>query len=1066
MHGAYLQSLRLLAALPLDAKIEVAAFDLDDVVQRRFPTEASAGRRGNPGLGGNDASGAGTRPEGQGGPRADRMTGLVIRTPRGIQDCSQDLDPGEWQECSVRRGEHCSKARCKRLQYVVLHQGVQFIHDHMDPGPDEVQVAWEDGTVENVQCRDLQLVDRCLYVGDTVRDANSGALGLVLEVQQSLDVAIPVEAFKAAAAAAQSSEASAPQQQEQQDASPNLPPLPAAEQQLPPRLRGLRVRAMGAPTLSLEPPLLQQLQQFNEGLPVVCRGRMGCVISGKVDYVVVLDSGHEFTLEEGMVGVRPEPRRGHPMSWVSGLYPSLPVYATGELISHFQAQVERANAAAAAADAGRLCRGYVKSFAIRNIKVAWQLQGPLTAAGSHRVLAPWTEHEPSELLPLQQSIMRLGQPVYVDVRRVQQQEETSKSEAGAPGASQTTAAAAAFGSANYTVGVVDRLRTSCTILWETGALEADVGSHRLTPVAIDRTPLSPADCQLVPVLLPHMVVQRRRHKPSQAPPLERQEGASGCCPQQQTCKLPWWLHLHFGGLQVGGGSCVDPHLVVAGRNNEGARVFREVAFALGADEGSLQAEGRSSSSNNSALLEAAAARRRAQQQRAANSHRQAEPQVSTSHDSCPAGREVAEEGGESAPKRQLDRNAAYEAARISLPLLLRFMKESDVPRQLLDQPRDRLPLLRRGTSGGGSRRPRNSEGPLMEGSSQADTEEAGGGHPHDAQIDETSLLVHEAQALAAEIFSFEGGPSLDAVASFLHLVYSHGQWGGSGGEALTEKHLQQIFEAVALVVGDAGPETLMDPVSQREGSQGVELGIVVYVHRKEKKAFVAWIKDTQQFAARLREEHAAYFAAAAKNPYCVPPPIGQVMRSLGITEFASGKRHGGDGPDVWSLYKEAEGRSWWFCSELMLQTWKSMLDLTWEPYGALSVQPQHLFFPGDLAVVRPDRLPGAEGLPTAAGLADARVFVEVIGFCGGSLWGRTLDGVVAPFLASDLLPLIFRRLEDLLDDTTSSEEGSEYSHDASDIEDGDWEDEDSGSDSTNITSLSRQSELSRSSDSP
>ena len=68
-----------------------------------------------------------------------------------------------------------------------------------------------------------------------------------------------------------------------------------------------------------------------------------------------------FAWRCSMVGVRPEPRRGHPMSWVCGLYPSLPVYATGELIRHFQAQVDRADAEAGsrqgASDAGRLCRG-------------------------------------------------------------------------------------------------------------------------------------------------------------------------------------------------------------------------------------------------------------------------------------------------------------------------------------------------------------------------------------------------------------------------------------------------------------------------------------------------------------------------------------------------------------------------------------------------------------------------------------------------------------------------------------------------------------------------------------
>ena len=46
--------------------------------------------------------------------------------------------------------------------------------------------------------------------------------------------------------------------------------------------------------------------------------------------------------------------------------------------------------------------------------------------------------------------------------------------------------------------------------------------------------------------------------------------------------------------------------------------------------------------------------------------------------------------------------------------------------------------------------------------------------------------------------------------------------------------------------------------------------------------------------------------------------------------------------------------------------------------------------------------------------------LSVLQFCGGTLWARSLDGIVAPFLASDVLPLIFRRLEDLLSDPTVS----------------------------------------------
>ena len=112
----------------------------------------------------------------------------------------------------------------------------------------------------------------------------------MLEVQQSLEVAIPIEAIKADSLMT----ISAPKS-EQQHGEASQSPLP----RLPPRLRGIHVKVMGPPTLSLQPPVLQQLQQFNEGMPVVSGGRMGCVIGGKVDYVVALDSGHEFTLEEG-----------------------------------------------------------------------------------------------------------------------------------------------------------------------------------------------------------------------------------------------------------------------------------------------------------------------------------------------------------------------------------------------------------------------------------------------------------------------------------------------------------------------------------------------------------------------------------------------------------------------------------------------------------------------------------------------------------------------------------------------------------------------------------------------
>lgn len=36
--------------------------------------------------------------------------------------------------------------------------------EQMDPDPDEVQVAWENGTVENVRCRELKLGESVIKV--------------------------------------------------------------------------------------------------------------------------------------------------------------------------------------------------------------------------------------------------------------------------------------------------------------------------------------------------------------------------------------------------------------------------------------------------------------------------------------------------------------------------------------------------------------------------------------------------------------------------------------------------------------------------------------------------------------------------------------------------------------------------------------------------------------------------------------------------------------------------------------------------------------------------------------
>lgn len=100
-------------------------------------------------------------------------------------------------------------------------------------------------------------------------------LGLVLDVSQTADIAVPPESAEEGWV---------------HDGSTNGSAI---------RICGIQTKGCGAPALLSEKPLLLPLQQFDRGTLVVYRGRLGSVCSGKVDYVIKLDSGHEFTQESG-----------------------------------------------------------------------------------------------------------------------------------------------------------------------------------------------------------------------------------------------------------------------------------------------------------------------------------------------------------------------------------------------------------------------------------------------------------------------------------------------------------------------------------------------------------------------------------------------------------------------------------------------------------------------------------------------------------------------------------------------------------------------------------------------
>lgn len=155
-------------------------------------------------------------------------------------------------------------------------------------------------------------VDRCFLVGESVLDVAHGHLGMVLEVHQSCDIQIPIEAFKPALkssvptnAQQQNSQHHQQQtqqsdQQEQHDGTLSRAPSPTdGSSRLPARLCNVHIRALGPPVLSLEPPVIQYLWQFETGTAVLQGGRLGCVVDSKSDYVIALESGHEFTFEDG-----------------------------------------------------------------------------------------------------------------------------------------------------------------------------------------------------------------------------------------------------------------------------------------------------------------------------------------------------------------------------------------------------------------------------------------------------------------------------------------------------------------------------------------------------------------------------------------------------------------------------------------------------------------------------------------------------------------------------------------------------------------------------------------------
>ncbi|KEP67209.1 UNVERIFIED_CONTAM: hypothetical protein HHA_234560 [Hammondia hammondi] len=621
---------RLVAAMPRNPAELNRAFDLDDMVQKK-PRRQSSGV---------------VVP---GGAR-----GLVVRTYRGILDGSEDEDP-----------------------------------DSVNPEAHEVQVAWADGSVENIAREQIELLDRPFYAGDLVVGQDGKSLGLVVEVKQIADVRLVSSRAtrRPSALAGQTSRLSVLSVDSVSSFSSRLASrgprgvsaaaLPLADPLEPVRLEGLQISALGALPLPHEPPLLRPLQAFEVGTPVIKGGHLGAVINCKVDYLVTLDSGHEFTLEHGMEGVRPDPRQGYPTE-AYGLFPSQRIYVTGEWLRDFQDQLQtrqerRERAGETEEDtveAHRLCRGVVKSFAVRRVKVNWLLENSETwssAPPSQPLASQATEHDCSELLPLQQFVLRLGQPVYVNIRHNPTasllgslnpplhgsslnasslngssvngssvnasstacvfQSVFPSSEAGVSpelkrsaldaakvvsedpphsatnptlitnsSASSSSSSLASSSSTSlsssssscpsssspaspedplYRLGVVEGVSTRCCVLWEDGRVSQEAGCA-LTPVNVDRVPLSHSEFVVGLAILPHMFVTKKFTQDDLESAAREEEAAET---RARAAGPAWWNAPYFGDTELGPHTSVPDELKAVEVVRALSKVSREMGIA-------------------------------------------------------------------------------------------------------------------------------------------------------------------------------------------------------------------------------------------------------------------------------------------------------------------------------------------------------------------------------------------------------------------------------------------------------------------------------------------------------
>lgn len=247
-----------------------------------------------------------------------------------------------------------------------------------------------------------------------------------------------------------------------------------------------------------------------------------------------------------------------------------------------------------------------------------------------------SEHGCSELLPIQQFVLRLGQPVYLNTRhqssavfpslsrgtlfcesssdtkigrrcrspdRAKEDpcalkndtvRESDGGEAGSTVQGEEASSVVTQGGTRlderggdkeeedkqtsplYRLGIVSSLSTKCSVLWEDGSVAESVSGQAMTPVNVDRVPLPQSEYIVNVAILPHMYVTRKWTQEELDKLAEEEERAELAA---RAHGPPWWNTPHFGEVELSEKTEIPQDLKAVEAVRALTRVCREVGLA-------------------------------------------------------------------------------------------------------------------------------------------------------------------------------------------------------------------------------------------------------------------------------------------------------------------------------------------------------------------------------------------------------------------------------------------------------------------------------------------------------